>query len=272
MRFFSYKPTRPLADFVEGFWDVNYAPSHPRVRILPSGSNELVVNLSQDEIRIYDSGQTPRSRRFPGIVVAGTYAGALDIDPMRHASILGVHFKPGGAFPFFGEAVGELGNSHVALESLWGRFAAELRERLCSAPTRQKRFRILEDVLTNRLRSTSEHPAVSLALDFFGATGVGASVGVVAKRVGLSQRHFIQLFTAQVGLTPKLFCRVLRFQHARDTVDQTGKPNWCRLALACGYYDQSHMIEDFRAFSGLSPGEYLNLRAKPWASDDVPVI
>jgi len=272
MRFFSYKPAAPLGHLVEGFWDVAYAPSHPRVRILPSGSNELVINLSQDEIRIYDSEQPERCQRFPGIVVAGTYAGALDIDPMRHASMLGVHFKPGGAFPFFGEAVGELANSHVALEALWGRSAGELREKLCSAPTRQKRFQLLEEALTNRLQRLSKHPSVSLALDIFGSTGVGASVGAVAKRVGLSQRHFIQVFTAQVGLTPKLFSRVLRFQNARDAVDSTGKPNWSQLALACGYYDQSHMIEDFRAFSGLSPGEYLGLRNKPLSPDHVPVV
>ncbi|MGD9723608.1 MAG: helix-turn-helix domain-containing protein [Pirellulales bacterium] len=272
MRFFSHRPVRPLADLVEGFWDVAYAPTHPRVRILPSGTNELVINLSEDEIRIYDSGHPARCRRFPGIVVAGTYAGALDIDPMRHASIMGVHFRPGGAFPFFGPAVGELANSHVALEALWGRSAGELREKLCSAPTPQKRFQILEEALTNRLRRLSEHPAVSLALDIFGPAGIGDSVRAVAKRVGLSQRHFIQVFTAQVGLTPKLFCRVLRFQHAREVVDQSAAPNWAHLALACGYYDQSHMIDDFRAFSGLSPTEYLCLRNKRLSPDHVPVI
>jgi len=272
MRFFSYRPARPLGDFVDGFWDVTYAPSYPRVRILPSGTNELVINLSEDEIRIYDSGQPERCQRFPGIVVAGTYAGALDIDPMQHASMMGVHFKPGGAFPFLGAAVGELANSHLALEVLWGRSAIELREKLCSAVTSQKRFQILEETLTDRLRCLSEHPAVSLALDIFGPAGIGDSVRAVAKRVGLSQRHFIQVFTAQVGLTPKLFCRVLRFQHARDAVDQTAPLNWAQLALACGYYDQSHMIDDFRAFSGLSPTEYLYVRDKRLSRDHVPLI
>jgi len=272
MRIFSHKPARPLGDFVDGFWDVTYAPSHPRVRILPSGTNELVVNLSEDEIRIYDSGKPVHRQRFPGIVVAGAYAGALDIDPMRHASMMGVHFKPGGAFPFFGEAVGELANSHVALEILWGRSAIELREKLCCAATSQKRFQILEETLTNRLRRLTEHPAVSRALDIFGPRGIGDSVRAVAKRVGLSQRHFIQVFTAQVGLTPKLFCRVLRFQHARDVVDRTATLNWAQLASACGYYDQSHMIDDFRAFSGLSPTEYLCLRDKPLSRNHVPII
>src|SRR4051812_45030988 len=119
MRFFTYKPARPLGDFVHTFWDSTYELSQPRVRILPRGTIELVINLSDDEIRIYDSGQPEYCRRFPGIVVSGAYAGALDIDPMRHASMMGVHFRPGRAFPVLGAAVGELVNSHRALEELW---------------------------------------------------------------------------------------------------------------------------------------------------------
>jgi AraC-like DNA-binding protein len=88
-------------------------------------------------------------------------------------------------------------------------------------------------------------------------TGVGDSVRAVAKRVGLSQRRFIQVFTAQVGLTPKLFCRVLRFQHVREVVVQASTLNWAQLALSCGYYDQSHLIHDFQEFSGLRPTDYL---------------
>jgi AraC-like DNA-binding protein len=257
MRFSSHQPAPPLGNFIHNFWHCADVPFDPRVRILPSGTIELVVNLREDEVRIYDSAQPDRSLRFPGIVVSGTYAGALDIDPLQHASIMGVHFRPGGAFPFFGAAVGELANSHVALEALWGRPAIELRERLSSAATPQKRFQILEETLIAQLRWLSEHPRVSLALDIFGPAGNGDSVRAVAKRVGLSQRRFIQVFRTQVGLTPKLFCRVLRFQHVRQVVDQARALNWAQLALACGYYDQSHLIHDFQEFSGLSPTDYL---------------
>ncbi|MEX2138020.1 MAG: helix-turn-helix domain-containing protein [Pirellulales bacterium] len=272
MRYSSHEPAPPLGDFVHNFWDCTDAPSHARERILPSGTIELVVNLREDEVRIYDSEQPETYWRFPGIVVSGTYAGAFVIDPSQHASMTGVHFRPGGAFPFFGAAVGELTNSHLALEVLWGRLAIELRERLCSAATPQKRFQILEELLKARLRWSSGHPAVSLALDIFGPAGIGDSVRAVSKRLGLSQRRFIQVFTAQVGLTPKLFCRVLRFQHAREVVNQAATPNWCQLAVACGYYDQSHLIHDFEEFSGLSPTDYLCLRSNRLLRNHVPLI
>ena len=272
MRFFSHEPGPPLGDYVQNFWDCADAPSHPRERILPSGTIELVVNLHDDEVRIYDAEHPERYRRFPGIVISGTYAGAFVIDPTQHASMMGVHFRPGGAFPFFGAAVGELANSHLALKDLWGRSAIELSERLCSAATPQKRCRILEETLKARLRWSTEHPAVSHALDIFGPAGVGDSVRAVATRVGLSQRRFIQIFTAHVGLTPKLFCRVLRFQRARDVVDHAATLNWAQVASACGYYDQSHLIHDFQEFSGLNPTDYLCLRSDRVLRNHVPLV
>jgi transcriptional regulator GlxA family with amidase domain len=117
----------------------------------------------------------------------------------------------------------------------------------------------MEEALKSRLRWFSGHPAVPLAVDIFGEAGTGGSVRAAARRLGLSQRQFIHVFNAHVGLTPKLFCRVLRFKHAREFVDQAGAPDWRQVALACGYYDQSHLIRDFQMFSGLSPTAYLAL-------------
>lgn len=272
MIYHTYTPSPPLSDFVHSFWASSYTESHPRVRILPRGTVELVINLTDDEICLYTSTHSEQSQRLPGIVISGAYAGAVDIDPMRHASMMGVHFKPGGAFALFGAAVGEIANIHLALEALWGRLAGELRERLCSASTARQRFWILEDTLTARLQGTIDHPAVPLALGLFGSEGTGNSVRAVAQRVGLSQRRFIQLFTAHVGLTPKLFCRILRFQHVREFVNQTSTLNWAQLALAGGYYDQSHLIRDFRKFSGLSPTDYLSrLGDIPQRSHALPI-
>ena len=84
----------------------------------------------------------------------------------------------------------------------------------------------------------------------------------LARRVGLSQRRFIQLFTAEVGLTPKLYCRVRRFQRARELVRTTKEPDWAAVAVACGFFDQSHLIRDFREFTGLSPAAYVHQRTE----------
>jgi len=261
MHFSSRRPAPPLATFVDNLWHCSDAPTHSRERILPSGTVELVINLHDDEVRIYDPQQLKYYTRFPGIVVSGPYASAFAIDPSQHASMMGVHFKPGGAFAFFGTAVRQLGSNHLPLEALWGRQAVELRERLCSANSLRKRFHILEKTLNSHFCLLPSNQVVPRAIEIFGSASQASSMKSVAEQLGLSQRRFIQVFSDQVGMTPKLFCRVMRFQRAREIMEQPMPLSWTQLALSCGYYDQSHLIHDFQEFAGLSPTSYFQLRS-----------
>ncbi len=271
MLYHSYTPAPPLGDFIKRFWLCSDAPPHSRERILPSGTIELVINLRDDAIRIYDPSHPDRYTRYSGAILSGTYSRFFVIDPLQHASILGVNFRPGGAFPFLGAPAGELADTHLDLESLWGPAAVELRERLCAAATPAARFSLLEETLLSRLRRSPEpHGAVPVALGAFEPAGANVRVRDVAGLVGLSQRRFIQVFAAEVGLTPKLYCRVRRFQRARALVGQTAAPDWARVAVDCGYFDQSHLIRDFLAFSGLSPVDYLHQQSERVLPNHVP--
>ncbi len=258
MLYLTYAPRPPINEFVDYFWLFDGGQTARKEWIVPSGASELVINLRDDEIRIHDREQPDKHRRFSGAVLSGTYSRVLVVDAMQHESMLGVHFKPGGAFPFLGALASELTNSHADLEDLWGRAALELRQRLCTVAESRERFQVMEEVLTCRLRSARKgHPAVSIALRLLGASGTGALVRDVAREIGICQRRFSSVFADQVGLPPKLYCRILRFQQARTLADQSPKPEWAQLASTCGYFDQSHLINDFQEFSGLSPSEYL---------------
>jgi AraC-like DNA-binding protein len=174
--------------------------------------------------------------------------------------VLGVHFKPGGAFPFVRASAGELHNGHVPLPDLWGRTAHELREQILEAGSTADRFRLLEQALLSHVqRRLARHPAVALALHIF-ENDCAHLVDDVVRRVGLSPRRFIQVFTDEVGLTPKMYCRVRRFQEVLRRINLGCFKNGSDIALSCGYYDQAHCIRDFRAFSGLTPSVYLQCR------------
>jgi transcriptional regulator GlxA family with amidase domain len=88
----------------------------------------------------------------------------------------------------------------------------------------------------------------------------GVEVGEVTKTLGLSRRRFIEIFTEDVGMTPKRYSRVRRFQRALALTMQSPSPAWARLALECGYFDQAHLCRDWAEFTGFSPGEFLALR------------
>jgi AraC-like DNA-binding protein len=269
----TYTPGPPLDEYIDRFWYCSDTPPHPRERILPSATAQLVINLSDDEIRIYDASDPSRLRRYSGAAVSGPYSNFFLIDPLVHASIIGVYFRPGRAVPVLGVPASELADAHVDLETLWGPTAAELRERLCTAATPAKRFAVLEEVLLRRLRQSPPwHGAIPVALDAFEQAEAAVKVRDLAQRVGLSQRRFIQLFTTEVGLTPKLYGRVRRFQRARELVRKETEPDWAAVAVACGFFDQSHLIRDFGEFSGLSPVAYLNQRSKHVLLNHVPWV
>jgi len=251
MQYLTYCPGPPLARFVACLWWLRDAPVHTTERIVPSGTLELVVNLHENELRIYEPGSAV-CRRYSGAVVSGAYQRFFVIDTREHASIVGVHFRPGGALPFLGVQPGELADRHVDLETLWGRSAIELRERLCAAATPADRFAVLEHGLQSRLPGLRDgHPAVPFALDQLARPDI--TVGEVAASVQLSRRRLIEVFTADVGMTPKRLSRVLRFQRACALARRADAPDWGQVALACGYFDQSHLIHDVRELTGTSP-------------------
>jgi AraC-like DNA-binding protein len=258
MLFRSYVPRAPLCEFVSDFWLYeNYEGEHQRELILPSGTFEIVFNLQEDELRIYSPAGPRHCRRFAGAVVSGPYSGSFMSDAAEERAILGVHFRPGGAAAILGIPASKFRDLHVDLSAVWGPAASTLRERLCALKEPADRFSLLEQVFMQRLAANPNgHGAVRVALDVLMRTHGQAKTRDIARAVDLSQRRFIELFASEVGLTPKLFGRIRRFQHAADTAQGKNRTEWAQLAIECGYFDQSHLIRDFVAFAGVSPDDY----------------
>jgi AraC-like DNA-binding protein len=157
---------------------------------------------------------------------------------------------------------GEIADNHIELEALWGRRAVDLRDRLCAAADTGERFRILEHALIAALSpSPATRGEVAFALGRLGAPGV--EVGEIARHLQLSHRRFVALFSDRVGMTPKRYSRVRRFQRALRLVTGGDAPRWAQVALDCGYFDQAHFCRDWAEFTGLSPGEFVRLRNVP---------
>jgi AraC-like DNA-binding protein len=259
MRFYSHIPVAPLSEFVHDLWLYeDYTPtSHANERILPTGTIEMVVNLHERQLRIYEL-DIRGCRHFSGAVVSGPYGRCFVTDTAEEQAIIGVHFKPAGGFPFLRVRPEELANAHVDLEDLWGSSARDLRERLCEANTPQMRFFILEDALLRHLiRPLEHHWAVATTVEVLTKPGARPLIREIAKNLGISQRRLIRVFAEEAGMTPKLFGRIQRFQRAIAMSSETEDSSaWSEIALRCGYFDQAHLINDFVEFSGFTPAEY----------------
>jgi AraC-like DNA-binding protein len=254
-----YVPDPPLSGLVNSIWLYEATvPPHARERVLPSGSMQLIINLREDKLHVSDPDGSSEPNSFPGSLLSGAHSEPFLIDTVHQSSTMGVQFRPGGAFPFLAPPADEFRNTHVSLDAVWGTGSAELRERLLQAEAASDRLVILADALLQRASGPLvRRPAVSYALKAFRGGVPAGTVRDVSEQVGLSSRRFIQVFSQEVGLTPKLFSRVQRFQRALRIIRKHAEVDWAEVAAASGYFDQSHLIHEFREFTGLSPNAYL---------------
>jgi AraC-like DNA-binding protein len=259
MLFAHRRPAPPLDCFVESVWACRGEPRPSGLeRVLPVGAPQLVVNLTEDQTRTYtESAGRLVCATTSGSILTGITTRAQIIDTDEQAYVAGVAFRPGGSVAFSAMPACELTDVDAPLDAVWGpRAVVRLRERLMKASTLESMLDALEVALRETLRSGRRHPAVAFALDRFGAQESPARVSDVTDAIALSPKRFIDRFKAEVGLTPKRYCRLLRFRSAVARAHRMNGEAWVDLAAACGYFDQAHFIHDFREFSGMTPGAY----------------
>ena len=195
--------------------------------------------------------------RSPGSVLTGMSTRFHLIDTDEQAYAAGVVFRAGGTVPFAAPPAYELSDAEVALDCLWGRSSVQrVRDQLLSASSPDAALDRLEATLEQVWREKAAHPAVQYALRTFRADPAVARVREVTDQIALSPKRFIERFKADVGVTPKRYCRLLRFQRVVSHAHQSAPTDWAGLALDCGYFDQAHLIHEFREFSGLTPTAY----------------
>jgi AraC-like DNA-binding protein len=245
-----YFPQSPLDDFIERFWySKGYTVSHSLERILPTGTVDLVIDLG--------------SARASKSVISGPKSKPSIIQRTAQDELLGLHFKAGGAFPFLKFPFGDLHNIDIGIDDLWGEGRAnQLLHLLNEAERPERRFRILEMWMMKAIaRPLDHHPAVYFAIPEL-QRNPNLSMSQVAAKVNLSQKHFIQVFSNEVGLTPKLFSRIQRFNRVIRSAVRSNDVDWLETAMSFGYFDQAHLIHEFQEFSSLTPTEYLGLRTE----------
>ena len=254
----AHQPAAPLTSYVEKLWYCDgYQGVHRKERVLPNGKFQLVLSLAEGPLRAPGSPTEEWGQLAPSLVL-GIRSHYSVIHTAVLQSAMGVVFWPGGARVFFDSPADAFYNESVPLDLLWGSQASELRDRLRAASTAAKKFRVLEIALLARLKQGCElHPAVRYALGEFTRAPHIRSVLEVTKEAGLSRRRLAQLFREQVGLTPKLFCRLHRFRGVLRQIGLGAPVNWADVALAGGYCDQSHLVHEFHDFSGTSPAAHL---------------
>ncbi|MGB3325716.1 MULTISPECIES: helix-turn-helix transcriptional regulator [Mycolicibacterium] len=251
------RPSPPLAAHVQffGYWDNTQNAMH-RSRALPRGAATVVIDLSsRDRVDFYAADATTRLDVGAAFIAgAGVTSYVTHVDPSQ--AVLTIHFRPGGAAAFVPAPQGDLEDRCVNLDTIWGPAAPILRARLVEAGSVRERVVVVEEFLLARMQSRD--PAVGVVLD---AAELRPSLRVAdaCALSGMSARRLIASFRAEVGLTPKAYLRVRRFQAAMRRLD-TGSASGARIAAELGYFDQAHFVREFRSFTAMTPTQYVARR------------
>ncbi|WIM87604.1 helix-turn-helix transcriptional regulator [Candidatus Mycobacterium wuenschmannii] len=251
-----HRPTSPLAGYAEiiGHW---HAHVGYRSRALPRGAVTVIIDVGQRQQVDFYAADGRTRLDVPAAFVTGSHTASYVSEMPAQEPAMAVHFRPGGAFPFLGIPLGELENTYVGLDDIWGRAGVELQERLVDAPDARARFALLENFLLSRpWTSVRRNPAVSAALAAIEANP-SIQMSDIRDLVGMTTKRLIALFRAEVGLSPKAYARIRRLQAALRLL---GTMNGAQVAAEVGYFDQAHFVREFRSFTGMTPTQYTEQR------------
>ena len=240
-------PAPELRERVSRYYGFAEATSGPLRRREGPGVDVVVVLSLEHEWLIDDE---PRV-----LFVGGLTDRQVTTEHAGRSYGIQIDLPPPAAYGLFGVPMDELARCTVALEDVLP--DRMLVERLAEIDNWRARFELLDAILARRF---ADAPPPSREIEWawrrLRDTHGRVAIGALTRELGWSRKRMVARFREQVGLPPKAIARVMRFERARELARADSSPDWARIAVVCGYYDQSHLTRDFRAVTGLPPATF----------------
>jgi AraC-like DNA-binding protein len=257
-----------LRETITHLWYGKGKVAYARDRILPRASSLLLINVGPPQFMVL-RGPPEQRVPFTDIWYSGISDAPIDTEAPFGSAVVGVAFTAAGAATMLRLPSRLTANQTGSFESLIGSEARSLHQRLLETPDALARLLCVENFLLRRcLSGNGIHPLVNWASQLLAASGGRLGTRQLVRESGYSRKHLATLFKEHVGVAPKTLARIHRFQSALKTITAGNTPDWCQLALDAGYYDQAHLINEFRDLSGLTPRE-ISRMAQPDANSVV---
>lgn len=243
-----FPPSACLRPYISCYWSItsNVELGGPILqRIIPDGCANIIFDLNG---RTYDE--------------VGFVAGALTqaISPLlgSRPNFIGIRFTPIGFRRFFDCLVSDFTDKTISLEALYGKEQHNFVEQLVLEGRTENKLKLFDDSLRRLLRTDTAIDSVvmSTLCSIFKRWG-NIRVEELSRIVNTSQRQLRRKFHHWVGLAPKTFLKIIRFQNSLRMMRRDPKCDLLSIALTAGYFDQSHFIHEFASYYGLTPSEFL---------------
>lgn len=247
-----YPPDIQLSHLIETYWvSDRIVSSRSTQRILPDGCVDIIFNFTNND---------GTGRLYPYMPhIVGAMTSYLDVTYSPGAvQMLGIRFRPVGVTAFSRIPVFELTDKTVELASVETLFEKSFYDRLPDFPTMRERIAYIENYLIGRLGNFFiPEQRIDFAVEYIRKADGLIPVKQIAEKVCLSERQFERRFKNAVGISPKMFSRIVKFKHAVDYLETYPNESFYSAAIDCGYFDHSHLIKDFKEFGGALPSELL---------------
>ncbi len=252
------KPCSALAGYVMCLWSLEHrhrAGESCVQQMVPTGYVELELYFGGCA-RI--AGADRQFNRQPSGLICGLQSAPTEVELSGDLGVIAVVLHPGAAGALLGLPAKLLSNARVDVVDIFGPDGARLNERIADAPSAEERFSLIEAFLVKRCTDPAAtiDPVVHGAVQRISRSGGVVTIDEVARQIGISRRHLERKFAHSVGVPPKVFAKMLRFQRALALKQQDERISLTELAYAAGYADQAHFIHDFKSMTGLPPRAY----------------
>lgn len=231
-------------------------------RFLPDGYSYVVFDLTDYPKYIYDNDTLKEIQSCRNVWFSGIREKYITIPSGRDSEMFIIYFRRGQAYPFVEMPMHELTDFVVDGELVMSNEILNIREKLFVSSTVAQKFLSIEQYLISSFaKKMIRNPFVDYAVNMLLDNPHHLSIHHLSAKVGYSQKHLIKIFKEHIGLTPKKFLKIIRFQKAIQDIAANRTPEWTHIAYESGYFDQAHFINDFKTFSGFTPNQYLRMQS-----------
>lgn len=258
MTFQTHTLPPPIDAYIESMFHYkDFMPDHSIERVVPTGHIFILFELDGIPRNTYDNETLEPKETFEEVWISGMHSNYISISAHPESEMFVIQFKPYGAYPFFHFPVQNLNEQVLPGEAVFGEEILQLRKKILDRETSDKKFAIAEEWLTERFDNGKTPSKKFLEILKKLQNEPAAKLNGLAQHYPYTQKHLIDQFKKFIGLTPKYYHRINRFNDILKKIQDEENIKWSEIAYLLGYSDQSHFIKEFKHFSGFNPEEFI---------------